>query len=490
MRRPALALLLSTSLAASALAQSPQPSAAPAASAALAPLPRPSASPAASADAVSADEIDALLAPLTGADVAARTAALADLESPSAALVPAIAKKLGELRRGTRPEVVAAALAATRKRAGDDDERPARKRKGNAAADWLDRALAAAAPDEPAWRDLVSVLALERMLARIGTTPAVRELIAVYPTWGEVFRIDVQRLVQSIGERAVPALIDARRAPDAKLRVWAARQLDVMGKTVPGEAVQTADNQVLAEVLRAYGRTRDVDAVRVIVSFANSDRVQVRDAAREAVVMLGDAALWQLRDSYESLVGKKPPDEWGWERTAQELFAEYDRSRLAEVYVALDEGLAAQRAGKLEEMATAFDRVLARAPTFDRRAETVAGYQALAMQVEATDRPRALALLRKALRVDPSGPRAPAIAAELAFLEAESLAARGVVDPAAYKRALAIDPAHEGARAALDRLAQVEDDHAAAMRRWLAAGSVGVAALLGAFFLLMRRRDA
>ncbi len=62
----------------------------------------------------------------------------------------------------------------------------------------------------------------------------------------------------------------------------ASDQLDVIGKTVPGEAVQTADNQVLADVLRAYGRARDADAARVIVSFANSDRVQVRDAVGRA----------------------------------------------------------------------------------------------------------------------------------------------------------------------------------------------------------------
>src|SRR5262249_54618610 len=155
------------------------------------------------------------------------------------------------------------------------------------------------------------------------------------------------------------ALIDARRSDARPLRAWAARQLDVIGKTVPGEAVQTTDNQVLADVLRAYGRAKDLDALRVVVSFSNSDRTNVREAAREAVGMYAENALWQLREAYENLIGKKPSEDWGWERVARELFAAYDRARLAEVYELMDAGLAAERAGKLEDMAQAFDRVLA-----------------------------------------------------------------------------------------------------------------------------------
>src|SRR6185295_1067395 len=96
-------------------------------------------------------------------------------------------------------------------------------------------------------------------------------------------------------------------------------------------------------------------------------------------------ALWQLREAYENLIGKKPSEDWGWERVARELFAAYDRARLSEVYALMDTGLAAERAGKFEDMAQAFDRVLARAPLFERRAEMVHGYYELARSVEKAD---------------------------------------------------------------------------------------------------------
>ena len=82
---------------------------------------------------------------------------------------------------------------------------------------------------------------------------------------------------------------------------------------------------------RAYGRTRDVDAVRVILSFCNSDRIQLREAAREAVSAIGEPSIWQLRDAYLNLTGNKAPRDFTWDRIARELFAMYDRARLAEV---------------------------------------------------------------------------------------------------------------------------------------------------------------
>lgn len=459
--------------------------------AALTPLPRPTSTALPPADANVVAELDAWLAKLTGADAEGRKQAVANLAEASPRLVPAVAKKLGELRKANR-DAMAVALASARKKpsgAPDDDDAPKKKRPGEPdKSDWFDKLMAAPHPEQSAWRDLASLLGMSRLLEHIGSAAAAREIVALYPTFGELVRIDVQRTLERLGERAVAALIDARHADDKKLRAWAARQLDVLGKTVPGEAVQTSDNEVLADVLRAYGRAKDIDAARVIVSFANSDRAQVRDAAREAVGMLAENGLWQLRESYESLIGKKPPDEWNWERTAMELFAAYDRSRLAEVYALLDDGLAARKADKLDDMAKAFDAVLARAPTLDRRSEMVAGYVAYAHSLEDRDRPRALAYLRKAQRLDPAAAEANAIGADVAFLDAEDLASRGVVDVSLYKRALELDPTNARARAKLTALEQQSEDRDVSLRRYAGAAAIGIAALLGAIVLFLRRR--
>jgi hypothetical protein len=347
--------------------------------------------------------------------------------------------------------------------------------------------MAAPSPQDEAWRDLASILGMSRMLVHIGSAPAVRELLAVYPGFGELLRVDVERQVKVLAERAVAPLIEMRRGEPKSLRPWASKMLDVLGKTVPGEAVQTADNQVLADVLRAYGRTKDVDAARVIVSFANSDRSQVREAAREAVTMLAENGTWQLRESYENLVGKKAPEDWTWEKVASELFSAYDRSRLSEVFGLMDEGLAAQKNGKLEAMANAFDRVLARAPGFERRREMIPGYIDLANSVKSSDRPRAMATLRRVVRLDPSGPRARVAESELAYLEALDLASHGVVDETAYRRAVELDPSNSEAKDALDRILAASEARSSNFWRFAIAALLGLSAVVGAAVAFMWR---
>ncbi len=442
-----------------------------------------------SIEASASTELEAWLSRLVSADVAARTAAVRAIDSTTPSMLPAIGKRLSELKRSANRDAMGTLLSRVRKGAGGttEDERPGNS--GGKSIDWFEGVMAAANPQDPAFRDLASILGLSRMLVHIATTPAVRELAGIYVGFGELLRADVERQMKVLGERAVATLIELRRGEVKSLRPWASKLLDSLGKTVPGEAVQTADNQVLADVLRAYGRTKDMDAARVIVSFANSDRAQVRDAAREAVMLLAENGLWQLRESYENLVGKKPPDDWGWEKMAGELFAAYDRSRLSEVYVLMDEGLAAHKGGKLDAMASAFDRVLARAPTFDRRREMVPGYFDFARSLRHADRPRAIATLRKAVRIDPTGPRARQAESELAYLEALELASRGVVDETAYRRAVELDPNNEEAKEALKSIEAASDTRSSSVFRYVLASILGVAALIAAGLALRWRRQ-
>ncbi len=64
----------------------------------------------------------------------------------------------------------------------------------------------------------------------------------------------------------------------------------------------------------------------------------MREAARQAIALLGETGNWQLRDAYENVVGKRPARDWNWDRTAQELFFELDRLRSAEVNDLFDKG--------------------------------------------------------------------------------------------------------------------------------------------------------
>ncbi|MGK3984733.1 hypothetical protein WME99_16930 [Sorangium sp. So ce136] len=368
------------------------------------------------------------------------------------------------------------------KKGADDD-------KDETEEDWLDFMLAVPRPRDSAWRDVVKLLAMERMLVAAGTTPAVRELIALHAYFGELLRIDLQRQIAKLRDKAVPALIEARQHDAKIVQRWANKQLDLLGRAIPGEAIATNDTQILADVLRAYGRVRDVDAMRAVLSFCNSDRARVRDAAREAISAIGEPGIWQLRDAYLNLTGEKPPREWSWDRVARELFATYDRARLAEVYKLMDEGVAAAGASKLAEATDAFDKVLARAPLFERRKEMVGAYVERAKALAADKREDALAMLRKALRLDPTGEHARKIEAEIAYLEGALLIERGTPDKFVLERALELDPAHAGAKAALASLGDKVAERKDQTNRHLAAGAVGLVAMLAMLFIARRRSD-
>ena len=70
-----------------------------------------------------------------------------------------------------------------------------------------------------------------------------------------------------MGDFGVAALIEARRHKADKIARWAERQLDILNKAIPSEAIRTDHHEALADILRAYGRCRDPDAARIILSW-------------------------------------------------------------------------------------------------------------------------------------------------------------------------------------------------------------------------------
>ena len=431
--------------------------------------PAAAASATAAEPAMSSEELERLLGALAGDDAGARKAAVKTISELGADAVPALTKKLAELRKATSAPVVAAM-------------KPLKD-----GPDLLEKLIELPRSDGGAKTALL-IAAMIRALAHAGTTPAVRQLVKIAGDHGGVFRPEITRQTRALGDRALPALIETRKDASADLRHWAYGQLEAMGKRIPGDAVQTHDNQVLADVLRAYGTIHDLDAVPVMLSFVSSDRLVVRSAARESLTAFGSDANWKLREAYSNLTGKSAPDAWTAAEVAKELFAAYDRVRLQEVYGLLEDGLAKEKDGKLDEAVAAFDKVLARQPMLDRRAETVPAYLAKAEQIEETDRVTAVALLRKAERLAPEGPRVSQVKAEIAYLEGEDLVARGVPDVEPFKRALVLEPTHAKARAELERMTSTADDRQTRTRNIAAAAGCLLLAVVALLLFGGRRR--
>jgi hypothetical protein len=140
-------------------------------------------------------------------------------------------------------------------------------------------------------------------------------------------------------------------------------------------------------------------------------------------------------------------------------------------------------------MATTFDRILARDPSFERRGDMVPGWLAYAKSLRESDGPRAMAVLRRVLRIDPHGEHAREAEAELRYLEAVEWEGHGVTDDSGYRRALELDPTHAEAKKALERLSA---RHVATSRKFvrygIGLGLIGALILTIAALLLRRRR--
>jgi cytochrome c-type biogenesis protein CcmH/NrfG len=107
--------------------------------------------------------------------------------------------------------------------------------------------------------------------------------------------------------------------------------------------------------------------------------------------------------------------------------------------------------------------------------------------MDSSSREEALAMMRKALRLDPKGEHARGLEAEIAYLDGELSIERGAPDRTAFERALLLDPADERARKGLASLDDQAVERQSHTHRYASAAGIGVLAIL-ATLLLMRRR--
>jgi len=434
-------------------------------------------------------ELDTKLEALFTDDAESRETVIAEMLEVQPRIVPAVHQRLLQLSERADKERMKRVFGDARRDTLARRSGSTRSERGSDVT-VLTTLLASARPKDPVWRDCVILTALVRMLAASGTVDGARELVTVYSKFGEFIRIEVQLRLSDMKDRAVAALIEARRHPADKIARWAALRLDQMGRAIPGEVVRTNDIEALGDILRAYGRVRDPDAARIIISFANSERTQLRLAARQAIVMLGSVGLWQLRDAYEDVVGKRARREWAWERTARELFGEFDRLRLARVYGTFIEGMRHQEKGNLGLMGRSFDRVLAKDPLFEKRSQMAPGYFRLAQSLRESNPNGALeALMRvERLSTDPDlVKQAQSLAGTLRALESRK---RGVVDPGRLTAALELDPRNSLARSTLSKLQPGNLVNRYSSMRWIASAVIAIAGIISVLLIWLRPKSA
>jgi hypothetical protein len=321
------------------------------------------------------EAIDRLFSEITGDDEQERQRARRTLLEAKSDWVSGIAHRVSELREASDPKAQKALLAQMREKAksrGDEGD----------TSDYLDLALKHADPSSDQWRNLTKLLAASRMLSAIASTEATREIIRIYQRFGEYMRVDCQRQLEAMEDHAIAGLIEAQDHQAQNVSSWAKRMLLLRKKSGAHEAVRTDDDRALADILVALGRHRDPESAQILISFAGTERAQIRRAARRGLTLLGEVGAWQLKDAYLNTTGKQPPRDWTWKRTARELFTEFDRLRLAQAYALYEKAEAARKSGDLMKMRKGYDEVLALNPGFDKQESMAEGYIQYASTVQ------------------------------------------------------------------------------------------------------------
>ncbi len=432
--------------------------------------------------------LDGLLGRLTSSSDTERQSAAADLLAVSESLVPAIFERINREAQGADRGAMKQLLLDTRR---DVREQLEREQKGKVETpDYLQMVVTEPRLSSPDWKRLTNVLALSRMCVGIGTVEAVRALVHVYVRF-EFLRIDTQLQLAKLGDKALPGLIETTHHQAPQVAEWAKQQLDFLGRAIPSEAVRVTSGETLADILRAYGYIRDPDAARLVLSFASSERSQVRLAARQAIRSYGNAATWVLRDAYEQTLGTKPSREWGWDRVARELFREYDRNRLSEVYEFYERGIRQLDDGKLEAALTEFEGLLRRSPSFTPSDRIVAAILDFAQRdpTERKDWDRVEHLLQAAARLGNTEQRAAAQSL-LATVAARRLAARGVADQFLLRQALDLNKSNAQAAELLGELEKPALAQRGGFHRWLWPGLLAALSLVFVGLLFRQRRPA
>jgi tetratricopeptide (TPR) repeat protein len=424
-------------------------------------------------------EIDASIARLGDANVAVRTLAVDALAGTAADAFSAL-----DARLSRTPEAGPGPMWLVL-----DKVKKANTEKTDDTAKSVDDLMHAvvAAGNSPGHKSLALLLAGIRASEKQGGVAGARVLVRIATDHKGLLKSYASGALKRMGDHAVAALVEVRRDTDKELRGFANKLLDSMGKFLPQDAVQVHDPQALADVITAFGKTKDPDAMRAIIPYLNADRAPVREAARWAIAQYGNDARPILEETYDQFTGDKAPKDWPADKILKGLIVAYDRVRLAEVFKLLDEGIAHRDAGRLEEAVASFDALLARAPQFDRRAELAPAYHELARKKESSDRAAARLLYGKAARLAAGTPIAATIEADLAVLDTEDLLARGIADTSLLQKALAVDPNHTRAR---DLLQKIENDARARedrFRRFALAGFAGVVATIAAVLFLGRK---
>ena len=377
---------------------------------------------------------------------------------------------------------------------------------------------------ETARAEAIAAVTTMRAIAAHKREDAVDPIFKLAFEYDGVFRDECGRTIRSMDSWAIPRLIELVHQPNAgkqslaKQRRYAAYQLDRMDRQRPQKAISTApDDRLRADIIHAYGDTRALDAVEAILGQVDSPSHRVRREARWAwlryvtgkapppapkrkrklpggkeeaeekpdYLTYREIATLALQKELTAIDNAPPDPNATAKQLTDELFEYYDKKRAAEWDGQFAAARAKEARGDLRGATGDYGWILAHDPNYAHRGEMAHAFARYGDSLrDQGEVPRALGAWRQAIDLAPDGPDARYAQARVALYDGLEALARGDADVGAFRRALALDPSLNEARAALSRAEWMR-----ARRRWLhgAEAAAGALVLALALWLLWRR---
>jgi len=305
---------------------------------------------------------------------------------------------------------------------------------------------------------------------------------------GIIYRDECGRYLRKMAPYSLPTLVrnsgirKQRWKHRSRIR-YATYQLERLDRQMAVKAIAATgvDERLRAELFNAFREVRYRDAARPILDGVNAHSPLVRAAARRAwMAYVSDKnpkkaperklklpggketkkkkKLWfnyqdlaknALYERHEQLFGDKPSSE-NLVALSKKLFKHYDDKRSEDQKGRVDAALAAAKQRKWDEAIPAIDRILAQSPEPPNRRHFADAYLDYAMHLEDQKKWREAAVAYgKAHAVAPEADTAAGALANRHYMLGRALAAQGKDATAEYRKALAIDPKHARANAAL-----------------------------------------
>jgi hypothetical protein len=170
------------------------------------------------------------------------------------------------------------------------------------------------------------------------------------------------------------------------------------------------------------------------------------------------------------------------------LFFEYDKLHAAKAFEMLEVGNKAAAENRLEDMAKAYDSLLARSPQFDQAATLAPGYFRFAEQVAKSDPVAAQTALVRVERLATDPILRQKAKSLRDTLVAEQHLSQGMVDTYLTRRAVEQDPTNERAKRLFAGGDRARVEALTARTRWVTSGAIALTALIAILFILLRQR--